>query len=88
MSVSQAELKPLLKFKKAVSNIGHINGPYQYNSNKRPYWVWSASCRSAKLVFAILKPYLSSIKKKQFMHVSKELYAVSSRKKGWISDEK
>lgn len=88
MSVSQAELEPLLRFKKAVDNIGHINGPYQYGTNKRPYWIWSASCKSARLVFKLLKPFLSSIKKKQYLCVDKELYSVKNRKKGWIHDEK
>lgn len=88
MSVSQAELEPLLRFQNAVKGIGHINGPYQYNTNKRPYWIWSASCKSARIVFKLLKPYLSSIKKKQYLQVDKELYSVKNRKKGWIHDEK
>lgn len=88
MSVSQTDLEPLKRFKKAVNNIGHINGPYQYGSNKRPYWIWSASCASAQQVFKLLKPYLSSIKKKQFNIVDKEIATVKNRKKGWVSDEK
>lgn len=88
ISVSQAELSPLKKFKKAVKNIGCINGPYQYKPNKRPYWVWSTSGKAAKKVFNILKPYLSTVKKKQFLIVSTEINRASNRKKGWIHDEK
>lgn len=73
LSVAQAELKPLKRFKKAVGDIGHINGPYSYRINQRPYWIWSASYISARLVFNKLRQYLCSIKKKQYLKVSKEL---------------
>lgn len=86
MSVSQAELRPLLKFKKAVNDLGHINGPYQYGTNKRPYWIWSASCSAAREVFRLLRPYLHTTKKKQFLLVSKEINRNSSRKKGWVNN--
>jgi hypothetical protein len=88
MSVSQTDLKVLKRFKKAVNDIGHINGPYQYKANKRPYWIWAASCASAKAAFKLLKPYLCEVKKKQFRIVSKELFTVSTRKKGWTDNEK
>lgn len=83
LSVTQCDARPLVRFKKAVGELGHINGPYQYKANRRPYWVWSASCSSAKHVFAILKPHLCEIKRNQYEQVSKELYSVKSRKKGW-----
>jgi hypothetical protein len=87
MSLSQCDLAPLKRFLKAVSGIGRINGPYQYYSNKRPYWVWSTSCSSADKVFNMLKPFLCSAKKKQFMTVKKEVTSPNNRKKGWLYDE-
>jgi hypothetical protein len=85
MSVSQCHLEPLERFKTAIGGIEHINGPYHYKAQKRPYWVWSASCKSARQVFEILKPYLSSIKIRQFEQVETEVVAsVADRKKGWI----
>ena len=71
LSVAQAELKPLLRFKKAVGNVGHINGPYSYRSNQRPYWIWSASYKTAREVFGSLKTYLCPIKKAQYSRVAK-----------------
>jgi hypothetical protein len=87
MSVSQCELAPLERFKKAVNNLGHINGPYHYKAQKRPYWIWSSSCASAKEVFKKLKPYLSQAKKLQYELVSDSLNSyVPNRQKGWIHD--
>lgn len=87
MSVSQAHLETLERFKKAVGDRGTINGPYQYKGNKRPYWIWSASNKAARDVYEILKPFLSSIKKQQFEIILNELSSMSERKKGWIFDE-
>lgn len=88
MAVSQCDLSPLKRFRSAVGGLGRINGPYQYGTNKRPYWVWSASCKAAKAVFSVLKRHLCSIKKRQYRQVSQELMSVSSRKKGWSHDER
>ena len=88
LSVAQADLVPLKRFQRAVGGLGRINGPYQYAANKRPYWIWSASCASAKAAFKILRPYLCPIKKKQFAIVTKELASVKARKKGWTHDKK
>lgn len=89
LTVCQSNLEPLERFKKAVNDIGRINGPYQYKPNKRPYWVYSTSCASAREVFKLLKPYLSSIKVKQFETVSDLVLKDRADKKykGWIHDE-
>lgn len=87
MSVSQSEITTLKRFKKAINGIGHINGPYQYKPNRRPYWTWSVSCKSARETFKLLKPYLSQPKKDQYKVVYAELFTVPSRKKGWLHDE-
>jgi hypothetical protein len=71
VSVAQADLKPLLRFQKAVGNVGHINGPYSYRANQRPYWIWSASYKTAREVFGSLKTYLCSVKKAQYLRVTK-----------------
>jgi len=87
MSVCQTDTETLNRFLKAVHGLGRINGPYQYKPNRRPYWTWSTSCASAKKVFSILKPYLSSVKKRQYKIVTEELdIDRSDRKKGWIHD--
>lgn len=88
MSVSQANLEPLERFKVAVGNKGNINGPYKYKRNKREYWVWSASNKAAREVYATLLPFLCSIKKQQFDTIMNELTTKSDRKKGWVLDEK
>lgn len=73
LSVAQTALKPLERFKEAVGGIGHINGPYKYRANQRPYWVWSASYFSGRLVFKRLEKYLCSIKKEQYFKVSRSV---------------
>ena len=86
MTVSQTNKQILLKFKKSVGGRGRINGPYQYSAQKKPYWIWSANCLSARETFNLLKPYLSFEKRKQYEIVAKETRTYSRRKKGWISN--
>lgn len=86
LSVAQCERLPLERFQQAVGGLGRINGPYQYNTNRRPYWVWSASTRAARIVFGYLERYLCPIKKKQYIQITNELDSTKSRKKGWIYD--
>lgn len=88
MTVSQSELNILKRFKKAVNNIGTINGPYQYERQRRPYWVWSVSCLGARNVFKLLKPYLGFTKRKQYYTVLRQNKHILNRKKAWIYDEK
>ena len=47
--------------------MGTINGPY-FHKNKAhtPYYVWRCSSKNVDAVFAILRPYLSAPKIKQF----------------------
>lgn len=86
MTIAQCDRRPLLRFKKAVGNLGCINGPYQYAPNKRPYWIWSTAGGLAEQVFTRLKNYLCQNKKNQYRQVKKETFPLPNRKKGWTYD--
>lgn len=50
----------VLRFKRAIGNIGIVNGPYQpKNPKAKPYWLWSANKYADVVeVSEKLRPYL------------------------------
>lgn len=87
MAIAQCDKRPLIRFRKAVGEVRSINGPYQYHANKRPYWIWSVAGKHVDNIFLKFGKYLCSNKKQQYRYVKREVFSVSSRKKGWTYDK-
>lgn len=66
LAVHQIDRQVLDRFRKAVGEVGTINGPYQSpQPNRKPVFQWQVQGKLAKQVAMLLLPYLSPVKKEQ-----------------------
>lgn len=65
VSIGSISRESLERFQRAVG-IGHIRGPYVYNtqveyeSSRRPIWRYNVECSPAVKVLRTIRPYLSA----------------------------
>lgn len=73
ISISQKDREVLDRFHAAVSGIGGVNGPYEYDTRGRTF-NYRAYNRDAEAVFELLRPFLGSIKVAQAEAVLGRVY--------------
>lgn len=62
--VAQVEKQPLLQLKKLYG--GRIYGPFKYTTNRKPYWYWGVSGKTAAGAIMTLLPGLKIMSKKKY----------------------
>lgn len=64
--------------------LGGIHGPYQYKSNKKPYWMWSCHMwAEALLCFKLLWPYLGHRRREQ-IKTARAAWKVRTQDEHWL----
>ncbi len=67
INITQIHPEVLIRFQKAIGNLGSVLGPYSAKGRKTPLYTFQITNeKDVKLTFSLLQPYLSSIKKLQF----------------------
>jgi hypothetical protein len=72
LSVRMTNEETVRRFAAAV-RCGTVYGPYKYASRdgyvRKPVWVWLADCEDAWSVAALLRPWLSAVRRAQLERV-------------------
>lgn len=83
MSQSDPDLEALMRFQKAVGK-GKIRGPYAASKSGNPVWRFNAAYMDTLIIMDQLWPYLTRMKKRQFLTLLLKYRQVHQGRKRWV----